>query len=209
MLLCHYHASIVSMNMSNKTDTEYDMQRAGSKILPWDDTYMLLAETVAMTRSKDPRTQVGAFIADKDHRPLGFGYNGTPKGWDDETFPWASNAVNPLEMKDLFVIHAERNAIANAPGGRNSLIGATMYVSLYPCNVCAQEIANAGITRLVYRERREGVKTDAADMILKHAGVDCIQLPPLDVASTCRMLIDWNHADIDSICNQIKNDKKE
>lgn len=193
------YANIVRM-------TDYDMQRKG--IMPWDETYMLLAETVAMTRSKDPSTQVGAFIADNAHRPLGFGYNGAPKGWDDREFPWASQSDDPLGMKDLFVVHAERNAIANSPGGRGSLAGATMYVSLYPCNVCAQEIADSGIVRVVFRERREGTKTDAADMILSHAGVECVRLPPLDVSDVCGMLVGWHHADVDDVCDRMLENRR-
>ena len=42
---------------------KYNKQR--KNITSWDDTYMILAEMVAMLRGKDPSTQVGAFIADR------------------------------------------------------------------------------------------------------------------------------------------------
>lgn len=35
----------------------------------WDETYMMMARDIASMRSKDPCTQVGAFIADREHRP--------------------------------------------------------------------------------------------------------------------------------------------
>lgn len=183
---------------------KYNKQR--KNITSWDDTYMILAEMVAMLRGKDPSTQVGAFIADSEHRPLAFGYNGTPRGWDDADFPWDSTG-EPLECKDMFVVHAERNCIRNAPAGLTGFGGATMYVSLYPCNQCALEIANSGIKRIVYREKRDCLKTQASEMILAHAGVECIQLPPLNIMRLLKMIINWNHADMHAIISGLSGNK--
>lgn len=147
-------------------------------VLPWDEAYMRMAEDIARFRSKDPRTQVGAFIADAEHHPLSLGYNGAPKGWDDDDFPWGRDG-GATTSKYKFVVHAERNAILNAPAGTSSLRGSTLYVSLFPCSECAKEIVQSGISRLVYRDRREGEDTEAADMILRHASILCEQLPSL------------------------------
>ena len=87
----------------------------------WDETYMMMAHDIASMRSKDPCTQVGAFIADREHRPLSMGYNGTPRGWDDASFPWGKDDDNAMNTKYPFVVHAERNAILNAPAGTRSL----------------------------------------------------------------------------------------
>ena len=145
-------------------------------IMSWDESYMRLAEDIAECRSKDPSTQVGACMASKDNKPLSLGYNGAPKGWSDDDFPWGKSGDDDTKKKYKFVVHAERNAILNAPGGTVSLQGATLYTTLYPCSECAKEIAQSGISRLVYRERREGLDTDASDMILKHAGVETVHL---------------------------------
>lgn len=145
-------------------------------VLDWDESYMRLAEDIADFRSKDPSTQVGAFIASNDNKPLSLGYNGTPRGWNDDDFPWGKQGDNEIAKKYKFVVHAERNAILNAPGGTLSLRGATLYTTLYPCSECAKEIAQSGISRLVYRSRREGLDTEAADMILQHAQVEMVHL---------------------------------
>ena len=146
-------------------------------VLDWDHAYMLLASDIARTRSKDPSTQVGAFISSSDHRPLSLGYNGTPRGWDDDDFPWGkSPAAGCLENKYKFVVHAERNAILNAPGGPTSLRGGILYTTLFPCSECAKEIAQVGIARIAYGEIRDGDDMIAAKMILSHAGVVMVQV---------------------------------
>ncbi len=59
-------------------------------------------------RSKDPRTQVGACIVNKDKRIVGVGYNGFPMGCDDDALPWArtSEAGDPMEVKYSYICHA-------------------------------------------------------------------------------------------------------
>ena len=50
-------------------------------------------------------------------------------------------------------IHAEMEAIlAVAREGRNSLVGATLYTTTYPCHNCARHIVASGITAVVYVE---------------------------------------------------------
>ena len=46
-------------------------------VITWDEFFMKVA-IAAQLRSKDPNTQVGACIADTNHRILSVGYNGTP-----------------------------------------------------------------------------------------------------------------------------------
>ncbi|SYV93118.1 Deoxycytidylate deaminase, partial [Mycoplasmopsis synoviae] len=47
---------------------------------------MGLAKLSAL-RSKDPSTQVGACIVNRQNHIIGMGYNGMPNG-EDELFPW-------------------------------------------------------------------------------------------------------------------------
>lgn len=50
-------------------------------------------------------------------------------------------------------IHAEMEAILSvAREGRNSLTGATLYTTTYPCHNCARHIVAAGIEKVVYIE---------------------------------------------------------
>ncbi len=47
----------------------------------------------------DPGTQVGACIVDSDNRIVGIGYNGFPRGCDDDVLPWARTADSELDTK--------------------------------------------------------------------------------------------------------------
>ena len=116
--------------------------------LTWDEYFMAIAKLSAM-RSKDPSTQVGACIVDKNNRILSIGYNGAPNGYSDDIFPWDREG-NELETKYPYVVHAERNAILNYRGSRKDFEGAKIYVDLFPCNECAKEIIQAGISEVIY-----------------------------------------------------------
>lgn len=113
--------------------------------ISWDNYFMGVAILSAM-RSKDPSTQVGACIVNEDKRIVGVGYNGFPKGCDDEDFPWEREGEF-LETKYPYVCHAELNAILNSI---KSLKGCTIYVGLFPCNECAKAIIQSGIKEIVY-----------------------------------------------------------
>lgn len=116
--------------------------------LSWDEFFMGIAKMSA-GRSKDPSTQVGACIVDKNNRILSIGYNGTPNGFDDDIFPWAREGDN-LETKYPYVCHAELNAILNYKGSRNDLNDSKIYVDLFPCNECAKMIIQSGIKEVIY-----------------------------------------------------------
>ncbi len=66
--------------------------------LSWDEYFMGVAFLSAQ-RSKDPNTQVGACIVDKDRCIIGIGYNGFPRGCSDEVLPWAREASSDLHKK--------------------------------------------------------------------------------------------------------------
>ncbi|MBQ8280340.1 MAG: dCMP deaminase family protein [Roseburia sp.] len=114
--------------------------------ISWDEYFMGVAMLSGM-RSKDPNTQVGACIVSPNHKILSMGYNGLPIGCSDDEFPWCREG-DPLENKYFYTTHSELNAILNYRGG--SLDGATIYVTLFPCNECAKAIIQAGIKRVVY-----------------------------------------------------------
>lgn len=116
--------------------------------LSWDEFFMGIAK-LAAGRSKDLNTQVGACIVGNDNRILSIGYNGTPNGFDDDLFPWNRDG-NTIETKYAYVCHAELNAILNYRGNRKDLVGAKIYVDLFPCNECAKAIIQSGIKEIVY-----------------------------------------------------------
>ena len=63
------------------------------------DEYFLGVAYLSGMRSKDPNTQVGSCIVSEDNKILSMGYNGLPKGCDDDELPWIRDSENPLENK--------------------------------------------------------------------------------------------------------------
>ena len=74
---------------------------------------------------------------------------------------------------DCDSIHSEIDAICSAARRGMNLLGATIFVTRYPCEACARAIANSGIETVVYG-RRENI-SDYTRIILDEAGVDVIK----------------------------------
>eukprot|EP00798_Chlamydomonas_sp_ICE-L_P000300 gene300-1634_t len=97
----------------------------------------------------DPSPRIGP-----DKVILGIGYNGFPRGCPDGALPWAkkSRDNDPLGTKYPFVVHAEANALLNKNAA--SVEGASVYVTMFPCNECAKLMIQAGIREIVYHEEK-------------------------------------------------------
>lgn len=130
----------------------------------WSDRFLALAEHIAEW-SQDPSTKVGAVIVDSQKRVVSMGYNGFPRGIKD-----LPERYKNRETKHLFVCHAERNAIDNAP---RSVEGCTIYVPLLPCNECAKSIIQSGIKKVVtYQPTREDkFNWDITRLMFQEAGI--------------------------------------
>ena len=137
--------------------------------ISWDEYFMGIAQLSAL-RSKDPSTQVGACIVDKDHKVVSIGYNGMPRGVDDEKVPWGHG--QGLESKYLYVCHAELNPILNTRDA-GYLPGCKLYVTLFPCNECAKAIVQVGIKEVIYLDDKHHDDDiyKASKSILEMAGV--------------------------------------
>ena len=159
---------------SNMNEKRINKQR--KEYLNWDEYFMAVAKLSSM-RSKDPNTQVGACIVGKDNKILSIGYNGTPNGFKDESFPWDREG-SPLDTKYLYVVHAERNAILNFRGNNKELENAKIYVDLFPCNECAKEIIQSGIKEVIYLSDKyhDTNETIASKRLLDTCGVKYRQL---------------------------------
>ena len=112
-----------------------------SKQLRYDTAYMRMAlEWAKLSHCK--RKQVGSLIV-KDRMIISDGYNGAPTGFD-----------NCCEDDDYqthwYVLHAEANAIMKVAASNQSCAGATLYITLSPCQQCSKLIHQAGIVRVVY-----------------------------------------------------------
>ena len=143
--------------------------------IDWDSYFMGIALLSSM-RSKDPNTQVGACIVNEDKRIVGVGYNGLPKGCNDEDFPWEREGEF-LETKYPYVCHAELNAILNSI---QSLKDCIIYVALFPCNECSKAIIQSGIKEIVYlSDKHNGTDANkASKKMLETAGIKFRQFTP-------------------------------
>lgn len=146
----------------------------------WDDYFMGIS-LLSAQRSKDPSTQVGACIVNKENRILSVGYNGFPIGCSDDDFSWKRNKDESKEnswTKYPFVCHAELNAILNCKG--KNLEAAKIYVALFPCNECAKAIIQSGIKEVIYLSDKyahtDSVK--ASKMMFDSAKIQYRQLIP-------------------------------
>lgn len=96
--------------------------------------------------SIDPNTKVGCVIV-KDDVIISRGYNTLPKGLKCEEYPLDCREGAFLDTKYPYMIHSEAKAIIDAGC---HIDGASLYVTLFPCNECAKLIIESGIKELFY-----------------------------------------------------------
>lgn len=112
----------------------------------WNYRFMEVALHIS-TWSKDPNTKVGCVVVGPDKEIRSQGYNGFPRGVDDNV---QTRHVRPT--KYAFYEHSERNAIYNAVRFGASLKGCVLYVTMPPCADCARAIIQSGIKQVYYLE---------------------------------------------------------
>ena len=144
----------------------------------WDFRFMDMAKQVATWSSCfQPNRQVGAVIA-KDKRILTTGYNGASSGIKSckergECLRRKLNIPSGTQHEVCYATHAEQNAIIQAAKVGVSTEGATIYITLQPCVICAKMLVNAGITRIVHR----GEYPDPlSQSILAEAGIEVMAM---------------------------------
>jgi dCMP deaminase len=142
----------------------------------WHYRYIGLAREVA-TWSKDPSSKIGAVAVSSDGRILATGYNGFPRGLDDDPERYANR-----ETKYSLVVHAEMNCIYNATYNGVSLNGSSMYVHGLPmCSECAKGVIQVGVSKVYWNaDGVVGTKwSDSAGLateILSEVGVEVIKV---------------------------------
>lgn len=105
------------------------------------------AKFLAQHYSRDQSSKIGALILGPTGEPLSWGYNGFPRGVNDEV---KERYERPLKYQ--WTEHAERNAIFNAARSGHKLLGSSIYITgLCPCPDCTRGIIQAGINQ-VYLE---------------------------------------------------------
>ncbi|MAT90129.1 MAG: CMP deaminase [Flavobacteriaceae bacterium] len=139
------------------------------KQLTYDIAYLRMAQEWAKL-SYCERRQVGALIV-KDKMIISDGYNGTPTGFENV-------CEDENGETKWYVLHAEANAILKVAASTQSCHGATLYITMSPCQQCSKLIHQAGIKRLVYHEL---YKDNSGVKFLERAGVSISHLPDLDI----------------------------
>jgi len=124
----------------------------------WPSYYIGLAHVISQ-KSHDTQTQHGCVITDRKNRVLGVGYNGLPRGVDDNNFPTTRPEKYP------WMIHAERNALANCVVRPDDGIA---YITGQCCNDCIMALWQEGVTEVYMHERHGSHLIDEAAMQIFH-----------------------------------------
>lgn len=95
---------------------------------------------------------VGAVIF-RNNQVLSFGYNGPSQGDVHCTKVGCARIIKGELKKGGGLCrgsHAELNSIGNAARNGVSIEGASMIITIRPCNVCAKQIVNQGIRKVYF-----------------------------------------------------------
>jgi dCMP deaminase len=121
----------------------------------WDELFMKDVYNYA-SKSKDPRTKIGAVLVIKGHSPLR-GFNGIPAGVEDTE----ERLTKP--EKYFWIEHAERNVINMAAKLGYSTSGGILYTQGMPCVDCARGIVNCEIKEIVLHQQWESISTECVE----------------------------------------------
>lgn len=139
----------------------------------WTDYFLGLAKVISQ-RSHDVHTKHGCVITDHDHRILGVGYNGFPRGLLDDNLPLSR------PEKYQWMIHAERNALSNCIVRPEK---GTAYVTGQCCNDCIMAMWQEGITRIIMTDDHGTVLFDEKeqnrfDLFVNMSGIQIQKIKP-------------------------------
>ena len=118
----------------------------------WDDYFMEILHALQKRATCDRGKTACIFTL--NNQILVTGYVGSPPGFPhcDEAghlFKKAMDEEGNVKLHCVRTIHAEQNAICQAAKRGVSLEGATVYVTMTPCRVCAMMLISIGIKRVV------------------------------------------------------------
>jgi len=118
-----------------KTDTD--------SLDTWDSYFMKMASLVA-TKSKDRSMKCGCVVVGEGNSVLSTGYNGFPRGADDD-----DEALHQRPVKYIWTAHDAANAIFNAARNGIKLLDSRVYLNAHPCHDCARGLVQAGIVEVI------------------------------------------------------------
>lgn len=179
------HWPLVRQKFYNKFDSAEEFHHDLEKfdftdteiIRPKYERYFMRMAMTAACRANCMKRAVGAIIIDSDKQIIATGYNGTPfgmKNCGDGGCPRCnSNAKQGMGLDRCVCIHAEENAVINA--GRMRGKNCTLFVTTYPCVLCAKMIVQSGIEKVYYYK---DYANEASKEFLKNAPIEIIQQDP-------------------------------
>jgi len=139
----------------------------------WEN-YLFGLAYIASFRSHDSQTKFGCVIADPRHRILGVGYNGFPHSLKDAKLPTERPAKYP------WMVHAERNALANCSGPIPK--GAAAYVTGQCCNDCLIALWQHGIRTIYMWDVRAKMLNEETEKVfnefVSQSGIEIHKRPP-------------------------------
>ena len=141
--------------------------------ISWDEYFYGLVNLIAQ-RSVCLRRKVGCLIA-RNNQILCTGYNGPPAGHPHpEEIGGCERDIAGIksgERLELCVcLHAEQNALLQAARHGTTVEGATIYVTVFPCPICARMIANSGIKHVKVFGTYPG--EDRSRLMFDRCGID-------------------------------------
>ena len=164
-----------------------------------DKEYLKMCYDTAKN-SEDPNTKTGAIIVDRDGYIRATGYNHFPYratnfSMEEHCLPIVFNrrveaakkitwnrSGDYIDTKYPYVVHAETDCCINLLKINNSIEiddSLTMYITLFPCDKCAQMIIESGIRKIVYADDKyhDAEFSQAARILLEACGVECVYIP--------------------------------
>lgn len=154
-----------------------------------DKEYLELAYKIA-SNSEDPNTKTGAIIINRFGEVIASGYNhfhkSLTKALSDPTSPITmERGSDYIHSKYPYVIHAETSCVVNLLRRTNNNAydldqrPYIMYMTLAPCDKCAQMILESGVKKIVFAEDKYHDKDYciAGAILLQAAGIETVYLP--------------------------------
>ena len=136
---------------------------------------MRLAE-LAAARSNCMKRGNGAIIT-KDQRVISTGYNGMPFSLTNCNEGGCKrcndNVHQGIDLDKCLCLHAEESAVMEA--GRPRTLGATIYTTSFPCQLCTKMIIQAGIVRIVFNKNYDSILSKE---MLSLTNIEIVQVNP-------------------------------
>jgi len=157
------------------------IENKSSEFIPTENEALMAMAYANSLRSRCCKRKVGAVIMDVGGNVFSSGFNDVPSDLDscekiytgcyryhikgkfkdaikeldnDEEELWKKFNKTFKNLDLCTAMHAEESAILNVAkfGSSTALMGSKLYTTTYPCNLCANKIATAGIKYIVYSE---------------------------------------------------------